>query len=120
MFSIRDGRGRGRRALLLAGLACGAALASGCQRTVPPSSRSPVNATPLLIDEAMQVRDWDRSTATSAPGQSGQPGSPHYGDLLPLWGEGRYFPLLYSREAIEKAARQRLVLEPGKQLDQPD
>lgn len=63
--------------------------------------------------EVLDVADWDRSTATSVPGQSGQPGSPHYGDLLPLWAEGRYFPLLYSREAVEKAAKERLVLEPA-------
>ena len=31
------------------------------------------------------LADWDRGLATSAPGQSGQPGSPHYDDLLPLW-----------------------------------
>ena len=68
---------------------------------------------PDAFREVIDLTDWDRSTATSVPGQSGQPGSPHYGDLLPLWGEGRYFPLLYSREAIEKTARERLVLEPG-------
>ncbi len=62
--------------------------------------------------EILDVADWDRSVATSAPGQSGQPGSPHYGDLLSLWGEGRYFPLLFSREKIEAVALQRLVLEP--------
>jgi penicillin amidase len=50
--------------------------------------------------------------ATSVPGQSGQPGSPHYGDLLPLWAEGRYFPLLFSREKIEAASEERLILEP--------
>ena len=42
-----------------------------------------------LIDLA----DWDRALATSAPGQSGQPGSPHYADLAPLWAKGEYFPL---------------------------
>jgi penicillin amidase len=63
--------------------------------------------------EVLDVADWDRSTATNVPGQSGQPGSPHYGDLLPLWAEGSYFPLLYSREAIEKVAKERLVLEPA-------
>ncbi|HEV8582248.1 MAG TPA: penicillin acylase family protein [Thermoanaerobaculia bacterium] len=62
--------------------------------------------------EVLDVADWDRSVATNVPGQSGQPGSPHYGDLLPLWGEGRYFPLLFSREKIEAAAKERLVLEP--------
>lgn len=64
--------------------------------------------------QVIDLADWDRSTATSTPGQSGQPGSPHYGDLLESWAEGRYFPLLYSREAVEKAARERLVLEPEK------
>ncbi|MFL6290238.1 MAG: penicillin acylase family protein [Thermoanaerobaculia bacterium] len=63
--------------------------------------------------EILDVADWDRSVATSVPGQSGQPGSPHYGDLLPLWAEGRYFPLLFSREKIEAASVERLVLEPG-------
>ena len=38
---------------------------------------------------------------TSAPGRSAQPGSPFYGDLLPLWGNGQFFPLLYSRDAVE-------------------
>jgi penicillin amidase len=62
--------------------------------------------------EILDPGDWDRSVATNVPGQSGQPGSPHYADLLPLWAEGRYFPLLYSRKKIEAAATERLVLEP--------
>ncbi len=62
--------------------------------------------------EILDVADWDRSVATSVPGQSGQPGSPHYGDLLPLWSEGKYFPLLFSREKVEAGATERLVLEP--------
>lgn len=63
--------------------------------------------------EVLDVADWDRSVATSVPGQSGQPGSPHYADLLPLWAEGKYFPLLFSRDKIEEASKDRLVLEPG-------
>jgi penicillin G amidase len=62
--------------------------------------------------EVLDVADWDRSVATSVPGQSGQPGSRHYGDLLPLWGEGRYFPLLFSRAKIEAAAKEKLTLLP--------
>jgi penicillin amidase len=46
------------------------------------------------------------------PGLSGQPGSPHYGDLLAPWAEGKYFPLLFSREKVEAAAKERLVLVP--------
>jgi penicillin amidase len=62
--------------------------------------------------EVIDLADWDRSVATSTPGQSGQPGSPHYGDLLPLWAEGRYFPLLFTRQAVEANTAHRLVLQP--------
>jgi penicillin amidase len=63
--------------------------------------------------EILDVADWDRSVVTSVPGQSGQPGSPHYGDLLVPWAEGKYFPLLFSREKVEAAAKQKLVLMPA-------
>ncbi len=60
----------------------------------------------------LDVADWDRSVFTSTPGQSGQPGSPHYGDLLPMWAEGRYAPLVYSRSAVEANTAHRLLLQP--------
>src|SRR5262245_13787408 len=62
--------------------------------------------------EILDVSDWDRSVATNVPGQSGQPGSRHYGDLLPLWADGKYFPLLYSKQKVEATAKERLTLEP--------
>ena len=65
--------------------------------------------------EILDVSDWDRSVATNAPGQSGQPGSRHYDDLLKLWARGQYFPLLYSRQRVEASAKQRLLLQPGRQ-----
>jgi len=61
------------------------------------------------------LADWDRGLATSAPGQSGQPGSPHYGDLLPLWQKGEYFPLAYTRPKVEQVTRRRLKLRPALQ-----
>jgi penicillin amidase len=61
----------------------------------------------------LDLADWDRGLATSAPGQSGQPGSPHYGDLLPLWAEGRYFPLAFSRKRVEEVTAHRLRLTPA-------
>jgi penicillin amidase len=60
----------------------------------------------------VDLADLDNSTATSAPGQSGQPGSEFYGNLLPLWGEGTYFPLVYSRAAVERATTHILWLRP--------
>lgn len=62
--------------------------------------------------EVFDLADWDRGVATSVPGQSGQPGSPHYADLLPLWAEGKYFPLAYSRQKVEQVTRHRLRLAP--------
>jgi penicillin G amidase len=62
--------------------------------------------------EILDTADWDRSLAVNAPGQSGQPGSPHYSDLLPLWDEGHYFPLIYSRRIVENDAQDRLLLTP--------
>jgi penicillin amidase len=62
--------------------------------------------------EILDVADWDRSFAINTPGQSGQLGSPHYSDLLPLWQDWQYFPLSYSREAVEKNTTNELVLEP--------
>jgi penicillin amidase len=63
--------------------------------------------------ELFDLSDWDRGLATSTPGQSGQPGSPHYGDLLPLWAKGEYFPLAFSRTRVEQVTRHKLLLKPG-------
>jgi len=62
--------------------------------------------------EIFDLADWDRSVAINTPGQSGQPGSPHYADLLPLWADGKYFSLPYSRAAVERNTAHKLVLEP--------
>jgi penicillin G amidase len=88
-----------------------------------PGDDYTVNATGFLGDsfeqgsgasfrEILDTSDWDKSVAVNTPGQSGQPGSVHYSDLLPLWSEGKYFPLVYSREAVEKATTDRLELRP--------
>jgi penicillin amidase len=62
--------------------------------------------------EILDLNEWDHSVAVNTPGQSGQPSSPHYSDLLPLWSEGKYFPMVYSREAVEKEVTDKLVLTP--------
>jgi penicillin amidase len=62
--------------------------------------------------EILDTSDWDHSVAINTPGQSGQPGSRHYADLMPLWDAGRYFPLIYSRRAVEENTIDRLLLQP--------
>lgn len=62
--------------------------------------------------EIFDVADWDRSLVINTPGQSGQPGSRFYGNLLQDWAENRYFPLAFSRGAVNKVAVNKLVLKP--------
>jgi len=62
--------------------------------------------------EIMDVSDWDRSVGTSAPGQSGQPGSRHFSDLAKMWGDERYFPLPYSDSAVSSNTEATLMLVP--------
>jgi penicillin amidase len=62
--------------------------------------------------EILDVASWDRSIVTNVPGQSGQPESPYYSSLLPLFGSDTYFPLDFSRPAVDKDAARRLRLKP--------
>ncbi|MCI0746864.1 MAG: penicillin acylase family protein [Verrucomicrobia subdivision 3 bacterium] len=62
--------------------------------------------------QLFDLADWDRGLATSAPGQSGQPGSPFYSNLAPLWAKGEYFPFVYSRKKVEEVTAHRLRLTP--------
>ena len=62
----------------------------------------------------LDFADLDNSRATNTPGQSGQPGSPFYGNLLESWAKGQYFPLRYRRASVEEAAAHRLTLVPAK------
>ncbi len=75
-----------------------------------PGGAGTVAADGASYREIFDVADWDRSRVTNTPGQSGQPGSPFYGNLLPLWADDVYFPLVYSRARVEEAQAHRLVL----------
>jgi penicillin amidase len=62
----------------------------------------------FLIDMA----DPEHAQVIFAPGQSGRPSSPHYGDGIPAWFKGEYHPLLFRREEIEKEVEARFYIEP--------
>ncbi|WP_127170180.1 penicillin acylase family protein [Xanthomonas sp. BRIP62415] len=72
------------------------------RQTIGPSAR-------LIID----LGNWDNARAMNYPGQSGDPASPHYRDLAPLWLKGSYFPLLYTRAAVDAATEQIVDLVPA-------
>jgi len=62
--------------------------------------------------EILDVANWDRSQVINVPGQSGQPGSPFYDNLLQLWADNEYFSLAFSDRAVRSAAKYRLTLKP--------
>lgn len=59
----------------------------------------------------LDVGAWDSSVFVNAPGQSGRPDDQHYADHWVSWADGKYFPLVYSRAAVEEATETCLVLE---------
>jgi penicillin amidase len=60
----------------------------------------------------MDVGNWDAARVINTPGQSGDPRSRHYDDMAPLWARGEYVPMMFSREAVDAAAKDRMVLRP--------
>ena len=58
------------------------------------------------------LADLEASRFMLTPGQSGDPASPQYRDLAPLWAEGRYLPLITERDTVLAGPTKRLVLSP--------
>ncbi|MEI2608912.1 MAG: penicillin acylase family protein [Candidatus Promineifilaceae bacterium] len=57
--------------------------------------------------------DFDASQAVIPTGQSGHPYHKHYDDMIELWLNGQYHPMLFSQEVVEDAAADSLTLEPA-------
>jgi penicillin amidase len=74
-----------------------------------PGFRASVGASFRML---LDLADWDRSRMTNMPGESGDPGSPHYADLIDDWANGRYHPMPFTRKAVEAATRERISLVP--------
>lgn len=63
--------------------------------------------------QVVDVGNWDASSMTNAPGQSGDPRSPFYDNLLEGWATEQSFPLLYSRDRILQHEVLRIELLPA-------
>jgi penicillin amidase len=77
----------------------------------PSSGNFEVNWLPsmrMIVD----VADFDRSLSMHTTGQSGHPSGAHYGDMIDSWRSIQYHPMLYSRERVEAAVVDRLILSP--------
>lgn len=62
----------------------------------------------------MDVGAWDNSVAVNTPGQSDDPASAHYRDLFPMWAQGTYVPLRFSRAAVDRDAEDVIRLSPDR------
>jgi penicillin G amidase len=60
----------------------------------------------------VDTKDWDQSMFTNTPGQSGDPDSPFYRNLFPIWANDQHFPVYFSREKIENNFASKLTLTP--------
>lgn len=64
----------------------------------------------MIVD----MSNFDASRAVIPTGQSGHPFNAHYDDMIELWLNGQYHPMIFSREAVEAAAKDHMVLQPGR------
>ncbi|MDE2944991.1 MAG: penicillin acylase family protein [Gemmatimonadota bacterium] len=60
-----------------------------------------------------EAGDWDTAVFTNTPGQGGDPDDPMYRNLFEGWAKDRFFPLYYSRERVEAAVADRVMLTPN-------
>jgi penicillin amidase len=66
----------------------------------------------LIVDFA----DVAGARSMHTTGQSGQPGSRHYDDFLPMWLRGEYHPLLWERADVEEQIESETRLLPTDEL----
>lgn len=62
----------------------------------------------ILVD----TEDWDKTLGINSPGQSGNPDSPHYRDLFPIWADNNYFPAYFSKEKVKSVTESTIILKP--------
>jgi penicillin amidase len=74
--------------------------------TAPPTAIPSLRA---VID----VGDWEASRFSLPGGQSGNPCSSHYDDLLPLWQAGSGVPIAWSADSVRAATVATLRLVPA-------
>ena len=75
-----------------------------------PGGGGTVAADGASYREIFDVSNWDASLVTNVPGQSGQPESPFYSNLLELWARDQYWPLVFSRARVEREGKSTLTL----------
>ncbi|MFP5405426.1 MAG: penicillin acylase family protein [Gammaproteobacteria bacterium] len=63
--------------------------------------------------QVIDLSDWDNSLALNVPGQSADPQSPYYKNLLEDWAKGRFFPMAFSRGKVDSIKTESHTLRPA-------
>jgi penicillin amidase len=86
----------------------------GDGNTVGATGSGPNQLSGASFRYIVEAGDWDGSVGINAPGQSGDVTSPHYRDLFELWKDDKYFPVKYTRSAVEAVTEARTVMVPAR------
>jgi len=62
--------------------------------------------------QVIDLSDFSDSVSIHTTGQSGHPFQGHYDDMIPMWRDGRYHRMLWTRSEIEASAEDHLALTP--------
>jgi penicillin G amidase len=57
--------------------------------------------------------DWEKTMGINTPGQSGDPSSPFYKNLFPIWAGDGYFNVSFSYGSVVDRAVETILLKPG-------
>jgi penicillin amidase len=63
--------------------------------------------------QVIDVSDWDNSLALNVPGQSADPDSPFYKNLLEDWAKGEFFPMAFTRSKVDSIKADSHTLRPA-------
>lgn len=83
---------------------------AGVPPTAPLGDPLAIPSLRMIVD----VGEWSAARWALPGGQSGNPVSPHYDDLLPRWESGEGIPIPWTREAVEAATESVLRLLPSR------
>jgi penicillin amidase len=62
--------------------------------------------------QVIDLSNWDQSVAVHTTGQSGHPYHTHYDDMIPMWRDGLFHPMHWTRAQVEADAEGTLRLVP--------
>ena len=94
----------------------------GDQNTINQAATGPLEVTEPTsfipnLRTVFDTADWSNSRFVLAGGQSGNPCSPHFDDLFPLWKKGEGVPIPFTRDETIRDAKTTIRLNPIRKIN---